>query len=92
MTAILLAYSATTYLFSGSFCYLAFLGKLNQNTEKFSSSKLSNLWIAFLWPLWMIREVKAQDSQPEIKKLMPKMSEYLDRNHELTSTSSTVVR
>lgn len=92
MTTILLAYSVTTYLFSGSFCYLAFLGELNQNSDKFSSSKLSNLWIAFLWPFWIIREVKAQDSQPETKKLIPKMPEYLAQKHELTSTNSTVVR
>lgn len=94
MTTILLAYSATTYLFSGSCCYLAFLKDKNKNSEDFSSSKLSLFWITFLWPIWIIKGVKAQDrdSQSEIKTILPQIPEYLSQTAELTSTSSSVVR
>ncbi|MCL1469428.1 hypothetical protein [Argonema antarcticum] len=73
MTAILLAYSATAYFFSGSVCYVAFRNDLNQYSEpsalKRNASKLTKLWMALLWPIWMVREVKVQDSKAEISKI-----------------------
>lgn len=68
MTALLLAYSATAYLFSGSVCYLAFLNRLDNDPEiyqqRYQPSKLTNIWIALLWPFWVIGQVKAEDSTP----------------------------
>ena len=73
MTAILLAYSATAYFFSGSVCYLAFRNDVNQYSESSglnrNASKLTKVWMAFLWPIWMVSEVNVQDSKAEITKI-----------------------
>ncbi|MBD2181783.1 hypothetical protein H6S82_29290 [Planktothrix sp. FACHB-1355] len=91
MTAILLAFSATTYFFSGSVCYLAFLSHLTDNSEsselKSNYSKLSSLWISLLWPLWIVSETYAEDRKPENKTFTHKLPEYATCRHELTSTT-----
>ncbi|MFB2922681.1 hypothetical protein [Aerosakkonema funiforme] len=92
MTAILLAFSATTYFFSGSICYLAFLSNLKPNGEsselKTNYSKLSSLWIGLLWPLWIVGETYAEDGKPEHKIFTHNAPEYPTCRHELTSTTS----
>ena len=93
MTAILLAYSATAYFFSCSVCYLAFLNDLNQYSEPSglnrNASKLTKLWMALLWPIWMVSEVKVQDSKAEISKITPKAAEYSTCRRELISTDAS---
>jgi len=93
MTAILLAYSATAYFFSGSVCYLAFLNDLNQDSEpsalKRNASKLTKVWIALLWPMWIISEVKAEDSKAEIRTITPKAAEYSTCRRELIPTAAS---
>lgn len=90
MTAILLAYSATAYFFSGSVCYLAFLNDSTHDSEpsglKGNASKLTKLWVALLWPIWVISEVKAEDST-QTRINTPKAAEYSTCKSELTSTA-----
>ncbi|MFB2972013.1 hypothetical protein ACE1CD_23895 [Aerosakkonema sp. BLCC-F183] len=91
MSAILLAFSATTYFFSGSVCYLACLNNLKPNAESSelnpNYSKLSSLWIGLLWPLWIVGETYAEDGKPEHKIFTHKEPEYANCKHELTSTT-----
>lgn len=90
MTALLLAFSATAYFFSGSVCYLAVLSNLTHNSEnsglKGNNSKLSSLWIGLLWPLWIVSETYAEDNKLENQTFTHKAPEYSNCRQELTST------
>lgn len=92
MIPIFFAYSATAYLFSGSVCYCASFNHAETDSEfpqlKRHSSKLASLWIAFLWPLWIVKETKAEDNQPETIVNTMKQREYSNCGRELTSVGS----
>ena len=91
MGALLLAYSATAYLFSGSVCYLASQNNSNQDIPhsalKPNQIKLTTFWVTILWPLWIFKEIKT-DTQAVARISTSKVGEYLPQNGELISTVS----
>lgn len=92
MASILLAYSATAYLFSGSVCYLASFNDANPDREgsdlKRNASKLASLWIALLWPLWMVKETYSEGRENQTMVNPPKLAEYSAPRRELISTGA----
>ena len=58
----MLCYSATSYIFSGSICYLANQSDVQKQKETVNN-KLSkiNLGIILLWPLWIIKGINEEE-------------------------------
>lgn len=83
MTALLIAYSATAYFFSGSVCYVAVLNSLTKERENSQFSKVKKIWVTCLWPLWVMSQIKAEGNSG-----MTKAVQYSLLERELVSTSS----
>ncbi|MGK7919402.1 MAG: hypothetical protein AB4080_05275 [Trichodesmium sp.] len=59
----LFCYSLTSYIFSGSICYLAEKGNANQNKEAINNqSSQLNLGIVFLWPWWITKGINQTET------------------------------
>jgi hypothetical protein len=50
---VILGYSTASYIGSGSICYLLSKALLSSNNLQ----KLVKLWVLFLWPLWIMKEI-----------------------------------
>ncbi|MGD1716803.1 hypothetical protein [Dapis sp. BLCC M172] len=57
----MLCYSVTSYLFSGSICYLANQSDVNQQKEAVNNKPSQiNLGIILLWPLWIVKGISQE--------------------------------
>lgn len=64
MTILLCASTGGAYLFSGLVCYLLSSNKSKPYPRSTSPSLFktpARLWVAALWPVWMIGEIVAED-------------------------------
>ncbi|NES03983.1 MAG: hypothetical protein F6K22_14755 [Okeania sp. SIO2F4] len=66
----MLCYSATSYLFSGSICYLANQSdvKKQKETVKNKPSQI-NLGIILLWPLWIFKGINQEEKVINLREL-----------------------
>lgn len=66
MLIILFSYLATTYIFSGLVCWLAFLRNFNQISKLSGWQRLvvvlTSPIIVVLWPIWIIIEIRKLNS------------------------------
>ncbi|HEY9849217.1 MAG TPA: hypothetical protein V6D28_07145 [Leptolyngbyaceae cyanobacterium] len=81
MTVLVLASSATAYFFSGLICYFASLGDRNsisRSNNKLLFKSSTKLWIAALWPVWILKEIEGEDGPREA--LAVSQMTYLNSN------------
>ncbi|MEM1168560.1 MAG: hypothetical protein AAGJ08_05630 [Cyanobacteria bacterium P01_H01_bin.35] len=66
----MLCYSATSYLFSGSICYLANQSDVNQQKEVVNNKPSQiNLGIILLWPLWIFKGISQEEKVMNLREL-----------------------
>ena len=66
----ILCYSATSYLFSGSICYLANQSDMNKHKETVNNKPSQiNLGIILLWPLWIIKGISQEEKVMNLREL-----------------------
>lgn len=71
MSAFLLVFSATSYLFSGCACYVATTRKMPLNFKKVALA-----WVVLGWPTWLINEIAKEEDENQ------KCEQEEDRNQE----------
>ena len=66
----MLCYSATSYLFSGSICYLANQANVKKQKEVVNNQPSQvNLGIIVLWPLWIMRRISQEEKVINLREL-----------------------
>jgi len=66
----MLCYSATSYLFSGSICYLANQVDIKEQKKVVNNQPSQiNLGIIFLWPLWIMRGISQEEKVINLREL-----------------------
>ncbi len=66
----MLCYSATSYLFSGSICYLANQSDVKKQKEAVNNQPSRiNLGIILLWPLWIVKGINQEEKVINLREL-----------------------
>ncbi len=66
----MLCYSATSYLFSGSICYLANQSDVKKQKEAVNNQPSQiNLGIILLWPLWIVKGINQEEKVINLREL-----------------------